>query len=212
MLIYHCPNLEELSIEGFSVHSIDAYRLVQGRWPHLRKLSLGDVIVDLNPPHLNPDPTSEPEKLPSIRFLELHPKIRSLRTSQHALTSAHLSSLSPSSLPDLVEFSGTLEQLQTLAPSHHHPHRIDISRRLKSVGFHEAMVMREVTHLAICNALQGLENLTTLRISFVLHSIYESGSLLRSLVGSCPKLERLDLGCGHVPSFTLVGRLLLGLE
>jgi hypothetical protein len=68
------------------------------------------------------------------------------------------------------------------------------------------MVMREATHLAVCNVLRGLENLTMLRISFVLHSIYESGSLLRSLVGSCPRLERLDLECGHMPSFTLVGR------
>jgi len=45
-----------------------------------------------------------------------------------------------------------------------------------------------------------------LRLSFVLHSIYESGSLLRSLVGSCPRLERLDLACGRMPSFTLVSR------
>ncbi|KIM83187.1 hypothetical protein PILCRDRAFT_819402 [Piloderma croceum F 1598] len=203
MLISRCPDLEELSIEGFSIHSIDARRLVQGRWPNLRKMTLGDVIVDLNLNPVNPDPTLELEKLPSIEFLEAHPRLQSLRTSQHVLAPAHLSSLSASSFPDLIEFSGTLEQLQTLAPSHPHSHRIDTSRQLKSVGFHQPMVMREVTHLAVCNVLQGLENLTTLSISFVLHSIYESGSLLRSLVGSCPRLERLDLGCGHMPSFTL---------
>jgi hypothetical protein len=208
MLISRCPNLEELSIEGFSIHSIDAHRLVQGRWPNLRKMTLGDVIVDLNLNPVNPGPTLDLEKLPSIEFLEAHPKLQSLHTSPHALAPAHLSSLSPSSFPALIEFSGTLEQLQTLAPSHphSHSHRIDTSRQLKSVGFHEPMVMREVTHLAVCNVLRGLENLTMLRISFVLHSIYESGSLLRSLVGSCPRLERLDLECGHMPSFTLVGR------
>jgi hypothetical protein len=211
MLISRCPNLEELSIEGFSIYSIDARRLVRGRWPNLRKLTLGDVIVDLN---LNPDipsPILEAQKLPSIEFLEAHPKLQSLHTSQHVLAPVHLSSLSPSSFPDLIEFSGTLEQLQAVAPSHTHIHthspRIDTSRQLKSVGFHEPMVMREVTLLAVWNVLRGLENLTTLRISFVLHSIYESGSLLRSLVGSCPRLERLDLGCGRMPSFTLVGFL-----
>jgi hypothetical protein len=205
MLISRCPDLEELSIEG-SIHSIDASRLIQGRWPNLRKITLGDVIIDFNLNPVNPDPMLELEKLPSIEFLEAHPKLQSLRTSQHALAPAHLSSLSPSSFPELIEFSGTLEQLQTLAPSHQHTHRIDMSRQLKSVGFHEPMVMREVTHLAVCNVLQGLENLTMLSISFVLHSIYENGSLLRGLVGSCPRLERLDLGCGRVPSFTLVGR------
>lgn len=205
MLIYRCLNLEELSIDGCSDLPIDVRRLVNGRWPHLRKLTLGEVMLD----HL--DPTSVTEKRPCIDFLEAHPKLQSLRISRHALTPAHLSSLSHSSFPDLVDFSGTLEQLQTIAPAptHPHTHLYNPSRQLRSVGFSEPMLMRDVTPLAVSVALQGLKNLTTLRISFVLHSMYESGSLLRSLVGSCPRLERIEMECAHKPSFSMVSNDIL---
>jgi len=40
-------------------------------------------------------------------------------------------------------------------------------------------------------------------VSFLLQSMYESGSLLRSIVGVCPRLERMELACGHKPAFPL---------
>lgn len=37
----------------------------------------------------------------------------------------------------------------------------------------------------------------------MLHSMYDSGNLLRSLIASCPQLRHLELTCGHKPSFQL---------
>jgi hypothetical protein len=204
MLIDRSPNMEELSIDGFSVHPVDGRRLVQGRWPHLRKLILGDVILDLHPLNApaNPNLTSLSEQSPSIQFLEAHTKLRSLSTSRHVLTPAHLSSLSTSSLPHLTEFSGTLEQLQSLTSSS----PLSTST-LKSIIFREPMVMRDVTPFVISAVLQGLQNLRELKVSFILQSMYESGSLLRCVVACCPRLERLELACGQKPAFRLVSFL-----
>lgn len=74
---------------------------------------------------------------------------------------------------------------------------------LKSVTFSDPMLTRELTPLAIAVVLQRLKNLTRLRVSFVLHSMYDSGSLLRSLFTACPVLEHLELTCAHRPSFQL---------
>lgn len=190
MLIDRSPDLEELCIDGFSpLHSTGTLPLIHARWPKLRKLTLGDGVVDLS--MFNP---IGQDKHPFIAFLDAHPKLESLRTSRHALPPAQLATLDPTALPVLKEFSGTLEQLQTLATHH---------TSLTSVVFHEPMLMRDVTPLAVSATLQEITSLTTLRISFVLYSMYESGSLLRSLVGCCPNLVRLELVCGHKPSFPI---------
>ena len=203
MLLNRSPALEELSIDGHSVNPIDAHRLIQGRWPYLRKLTLGDVVVDLH----SSTTTQRDQKPQYIQFLEAHPKIQSLRTPRH-ISPRDLSYFSPSSLPHLTEFSGTLEQLQSLTsdptPFPSSPSPQNIKKTLQTITFHEPMLMRDATPLVISGLLRGLQNLRVLKVSFVLQTMYESGNLLRGVVGCCPRLEVLELGCGCKPPFLLV--------
>lgn len=192
MLLDRCPNLEELCIDGFSAHPTDMGRLVQGRWPKLRTLVLGDVVVDMGASQ------TPGAKRPFIEFLEEHPNLEVLTASRHALSPARLSAMEPTALPLLQQFTGTLEQLQIIAPNH---------PSLTHVGFAEPMLMRDVTPLAVSLVLQGMTHLESLSIGFVLGSMYESGNLVRSLVTACPRLKRLELVCGHKPSFPLVSNI-----
>jgi hypothetical protein len=192
MLIDNCPNLEELSITGLSPHPTDSQRLIQGRWPKLRKLSLGDAAFG----DLQTD---------TADFFKAHRELQALHTSRHALSPTHLtSSLSidhePKSfaLPHLTEFSGMLEQLQALTALGH--------STLTTVGFDEPMPMHDdhISPLAVSVVLRGLPYLTTLSISFVLHSAtFENGHLLKLLVSSCPRLVHLEFGCAEKPSFPI---------
>ena len=167
----------------------DAHLLVQGRWPKLRKLTLGDVSIDWL--HGPIDPT---QKRPFITWLEAHTRLESLNLSRHTIQSAHLSDLDSTCL-HLSSFSGTMQQLQAL------PH---IHSSLKSVSFREPLFTRDISPQSVAGLLQGLSSLTELKISFMLHSMYDSGNLLRSLIVSCPRLRHLDLTCGSKPSFQLV--------
>ena len=146
MLVGRCPNLEELSINGLSSHPSDARRLMQGRWPKLRKLTLGGVAL-------------EDLQASTGEFFRAHQELQSLHTSRHALSPSHLSSSlsvdreSNSNsliLPHLTEFSGTLEQLQALLALGH--------VTLTTVGFDEPMPMHDVniSPLALSVALRGL--------------------------------------------------------
>ncbi|PFH53722.1 hypothetical protein AMATHDRAFT_137017 [Amanita thiersii Skay4041] len=188
MLINKCPNLEELIMEGVSSMPIHTHFLVEGRWPNLQKLVLGDVSVDWMTRPLNPG-----EKRPFIAFLESHQNLRVLGVSKHTVLPNHLTSINPDHL-QLTSFSGTHQQLLAI------PHLFPV---LKSVTFREPVETREVSAPAVANLLRELTSLTELKISFTLHSMYDSGSLLRSLIQSCPHLQHLELTCAHKPSFQL---------
>ncbi|KAJ7217774.1 hypothetical protein GGX14DRAFT_597883 [Mycena pura] len=187
MLFKRCPNLEELVIEGYSPFPADARYLVDGRWPNLHKLSLGDISVDWT--------TSAPPplKCPFITFLEAHPDLQNLSLSRHNIDPVQLSSLDRDVLK-LTSFSGTLSQLQALSHSYH---------SLKSLTFRDAVLSRDVTTMTIANILQQLSALTELNITFKLHSPYDSSSVLRALISSCPRLQHLQLSCIRKTSFQL---------
>ncbi|KAJ6625876.1 hypothetical protein B0H10DRAFT_2211745 [Mycena sp. CBHHK59/15] len=121
MLFKRCPNLEELVIEGYSSFPADARCLVDGRWPNLHKLSLGDISVDRT---VVASPTT---KCPFITFLEAHTELQSLGLSRHNIDPTQLISLDRDTLK-LTEFSGTLPQVQAL------PH---IYSSLKSLTFRD---------------------------------------------------------------------------
>jgi hypothetical protein len=95
LLIVRCPHLEELVLCGTSTVPADIHFVVDGRWPKLRKLSLGDVSIDLFP-------LASGEKRPFITFLEEHPSIDSLSLSRRTIQPHHLSTLSPTALERLV--------------------------------------------------------------------------------------------------------------
>uniref|UniRef100_A0A0W0EX11 F-box domain-containing protein n=1 Tax=Moniliophthora roreri TaxID=221103 RepID=A0A0W0EX11_MONRR len=191
MLIERCPNLEELAIDGISTFPTEAHHILEGRWPKLRKLILGDVVVD------RPGMATGTSRSPFIDFLEAHPLLEDLSLSRANVGHTELSSLNPDTFK-LRSFSGTLEQLQAMPHAHHY---------LESVTFRESMQTREVTSLVVAGLLQRLTSLTKLKISFTLHSMYDSGNLLKSLIASCPNLRHLELVCGHRPSFQIVRQL-----
>ncbi|EIW83192.1 hypothetical protein CONPUDRAFT_89162 [Coniophora puteana RWD-64-598 SS2] len=188
MLIKRCPDLEELYIDGASFDPGTVHPLCHGRWPRLRRLGVGDIVLDWH--RLRNNDT----KRPFIEFLEAHPQLRSLRTSRHALNPAHMSDLDIDALPHLEEFTGSLEHLQVIAAAH---------PDIKHVTFNEPMIIRDLAPMVIVNVLQNLHSLNTLDISFAFHSTYESGSLVRSLVGACPNLVNFSLTCARKPSLQL---------
>ncbi|KIJ68133.1 hypothetical protein HYDPIDRAFT_148467 [Hydnomerulius pinastri MD-312] len=187
MLIRRSPDLEELHIAGLPFTSSQpVHPLCHARWPLLHTLSLGDILLDWEP--------RAGVKPPFIAFLEAHPGLRSLRTSRAALNPALLSSLVPGSLPELTHFGGALEHLQGLA---------NISPQITSVALDEPLLIRDLAPLLVAGVLQGLKNLTALRVCFVFQSAYECGSLLRSIASACPGLTRLEVICARKPSFTI---------
>ncbi|KAF9073589.1 hypothetical protein BDP27DRAFT_1417065 [Rhodocollybia butyracea] len=191
MLMDKCPNLQELVIDGVSPFPVDARTLSAARWPNLRRLVLGDIAVDWLP---GAALTAPEAKSPFIEFLEAHgPTLQSLGLSRSNVSHTRLATMSPDAVK-LRSFTGTLEQLHSIPHMH---------KYLECVAFREPLRTREVTALAVAGLLQKLTSLTKLRISFMLHSMYDSGNLLRSLVASCPKLIHLELACGHKPSFQL---------
>jgi hypothetical protein len=193
MLVENCPDLEELSVEGTIAHPTEAALLLRGRWPRLRKLILGDTVFDWREGIATG--SSQEVKRPIIQFLEAHPTLETLGLSRHSMQPGLLSSMSPVAMPKVTHFNGTLEHLRTLPQIH---------SSLKNLTFRDSMSTRELAPLAVAAVLQSLTSLSQLRISFILHSVYDSGSLLRSLVLSCPRLAHLELTCAHKPSFQLV--------
>ncbi|ETW80979.1 hypothetical protein HETIRDRAFT_434843 [Heterobasidion irregulare TC 32-1] len=191
MLIKRCPRLRELVLDGISPENpVDAHRLTRGRWPLLRKLVLGDIVLDW---HSAVNPAA---KRPFITFLEEH----------RALEQLHLLGYQPSvSAPDLLAavhrgalagvaaFSGTLDQVQAL------PHRA----ALRALCVTDPILLRESTPLAVAGVLQTLPALASLTIAFVLEHGYDNGGMLRTLVAACPHLQHLDLTCARKPSFTI---------
>lgn len=190
MLILRCPHLEELTIDGVSAIPTDVHRLVEGRWPTLKRLNLGDICIDW---FQNPA-----DKRPFIAFLEAHPYLESLSLSKHTIQPNHLAVLDSTSLNHLTSFSGTHRQLQALP--HIHP-------LIKSLTLRDPLEAHEMPAPAVASLLRELTSLQSLKITFTLHSMYDSGNFLRSIIRSCPMLRHLDLTCGPKPSFKLVRTL-----
>ncbi|CAK5281631.1 unnamed protein product [Mycena citricolor] len=186
MLFQRCPNLEELVIEGHSPFPVDVRCLTEGRWPHLHKLRLGDVAVDWTTP-----PTTG--KGAFIAFLEAHDGLHSLGLSRHNVDHRHLTALEPDILK-LSSFTGTFPQLQTLVSTYPH---------LMSLTFREPLWSRDVMTMTLSSVLQQLPALTQLNVTFLLHSPYDSSSILRALMSSCPNLRDLKLSCIRTSSFQL---------
>ncbi|KAG1739270.1 hypothetical protein EDB19DRAFT_1635797 [Suillus lakei] len=188
MLIRRSPDLEELHVLGGPlILDGTVHPLCSARWPLLHSLSLGDIMLDWS---TGPGPMSS--KRPFIAFLEAHPGLRFFRTSRTALSPHVLPSLDPSALPHLTHFAGSLEHLQALAPSH---------PQITHLAIEEPLIIRDLAPLLVAGVLQSLRCLTELRIAFVFHSSYESGSLIKNLVGACPGLTTLEITCARRSSF-----------
>src|SRR6266478_4634458 len=176
MLIKRCPNLEHLAVDGHSPHApVDAHGLLRGRWPNLRSLLIGDVVLDWHV-ELNPALSK-----PFRTFLEAHHNIESLHLQCHAPSVASppvLSDLQPDALAKLTTFSGALVQAQAL-PAHDH-------ESIKTLRVPDAMILHNSTQLSVSASLGSLPAPSSLTIASRLVQGYENGSVLRSIVSACP--------------------------
>jgi len=192
MLVKRCPNLEQLAIDGYSPHApVDAHGLVRGRWPKLRSLLIGDVVLDW---HVELNPALG---RPFRAFLEAHRTLEQLHLHSHAPSVAApsvLANLDPDALTKVSTFSGALAQAQVL------PSRAT----LKTLRVPDALVLREGTSLSVSASLAVLPALASLTIAFRLEQGYDNGSVLHAIVGACPHLRHLDFTVTCRPSFTIV--------
>lgn len=192
MLIKRCPNLEHLTIDGHSPHApVDAHGLLRGRWPNLRSLFIGDVVLDW---HIGLNPALGK---PFRTFLEAHRNLESLHLQSHAPSVASpsvLSDLQADALAKVTSFSGALVQAQVL------PAR----EMLKTLRVPDAIILRDSTQLSVSSSLGLLPALTSLTIAFRLEQGFDNGSALRTIVAACPHLRHLDLTVACRPSFTVV--------
>ncbi|KZT29125.1 hypothetical protein NEOLEDRAFT_1107909 [Neolentinus lepideus HHB14362 ss-1] len=194
MLIKRCPNLEVLTVDGISARPGDARILYSARWPKLRTLVVGPILLQREAHLFNVQ-----EKPPFATFLESHHNLRSLHLTSHAggLSAADLQALDADALPELSEFCGSLSQLQALPRS--------VLKSIKSARFPEPLLLREVTPpLTVSMVLQTLSSLTHLSINFVLQSgYYDNIGVLKTIVSNCPLLTKLDIICSSQPAFYL---------
>jgi hypothetical protein len=194
MLIKRCPNLEHLAIDGHSPHApVDAHGLVRGRWPKLRSLLIGDVVLDW---HVGLNPALD---RPFRSFLDAHRNLEALHLQSHAPSVAApgvLADLNTDALAKVSTFSGTLVQAQVL------PARVS----LKTLRVPDALPLRESTPLSVSSSLGMLPALVSLTIAFRLEQGYDNGSVLRAVVAACPHLRHLDFTIACRPSFTIVNK------
>lgn len=221
MLVYRCPYLESLAITGTAPDASDAFPPYRTRWPCLRRLTVGDGVLG----DFNAIPPGQPSIHSFVDFLEQHPTLEGLHILGNSdFNHAHLARLEEEALPSLTEFTGSLDHLRALLSRSQGANMnmnaqmlwgaqwgqgdiasdTPLAKTLQRVCLPEPMQLRELTPLSISRVLSDLTALTSLTITFVLHSGYDSNSVFRTIVASCPQLLHLDLTCTSKPSFYLV--------
>ncbi|KAH9839509.1 uncharacterized protein C8Q71DRAFT_515344 [Rhodofomes roseus] len=220
MLVQRCPYLESLAIAGTSFESSDVFPLYRIRWPCLRRLTVGDVFPG------NLAPPGQMGFHPFVDFIERHPTLEGLHLLGHSdIHHLDLARLEDDAVPHLTEFTGSLDHLRALISrgqgqgagananaqvlwgaqwGQHVPlGDTSLAKTLKRLCLPEPMQLRELTPLSISRVLTDLTALTSLTITFALHSGYDSNGVFRTIVSSCPQLLHLDLTCTSKPSFYL---------
>ncbi|KAJ7158293.1 hypothetical protein C8R43DRAFT_1105626 [Mycena crocata] len=183
MLIERSPRLKQLRIDVSqrSRRVWDTRRVVQGRWPLLHDLELGDCSMAGNG-------TSRIfMETPFMRFLAAHPELERLRLpSLSSFPKAIV--LPPSSLPNLREFAGNVGHIRGLPNL---PHITTLS--LVHQPLSEKMVA------LVCGTLKHMKSLTSLSIWLHLDSQSDHYAVFRNLLDSCRNLTHLDLACSETP-------------
>ncbi|KAI0093044.1 hypothetical protein BDY19DRAFT_989723 [Irpex rosettiformis] len=191
MLIHRCPDLESLTLDCI----LDS-DLSSANWPHLRSLNLGSNSIDSH------TIASFLDRHTSIEYLSLHPS-----------NPIDLSSLSEDALPHLKRFSGSVDQLTSLAcrgpspsqtyqatsrfsldhPQAQFPLTHPLSRSLESLILSECIPIGQLTPFAMYSILVGMKKLTSLKVMFDADTEYDPSAVLKTIVAAQPKLENLDI-------------------
>ncbi|KAJ7269876.1 hypothetical protein C8J57DRAFT_323006 [Mycena rebaudengoi] len=185
MLIERSPRLEQLRIDVSqrSRRVWDTRRVVEGKWPRLRDLELGDCSMAGNG-------TGSPRmymETPFMRFLAAHPELERLRLPSLSSFPKAIN-LPPSSLPKLREFSGNVSHIKGLPNL----------ARITSISLVHQPLSEKMVSL-VCGTLRHMKSLTSLSIWLHLDSQSDHYAVFRNLLDSCRGLTHLDLSCSESP-------------
>ncbi|KAF7351203.1 Methyltransf-25 domain-containing protein [Mycena sanguinolenta] len=183
MLLERSPRLEQLRIDVSqrSRRVWDTRRIVQGRWPQLRDLELGDCSM------AGSGASRVLMETPFMRFLAEHPKLERLRLpSLSSFPRAIV--LPPTALPNLREFSGNAAHIRGLPNL---PHITTLSL------VHQPLSEKMVS--LVCGTLKYMKSLTSLSIWLHLDAQTDHYAVFRNLFDSCRGLKHLDLACSEAP-------------
>ncbi|KAJ7778310.1 hypothetical protein B0H16DRAFT_1301134 [Mycena metata] len=183
MLIVRSPRLEQLRLDVSqrSRRVWDTRRVVDGRWPQLRDLELGDCSMAGN------GSSRIYMETPFMRFLNLHPALERLRLpSLSSFPRAII--LLPASLPNLREFSGNAAHIKGLPNLPY----------IKTVSLvHQPLSAKMVS--LVCGTLKQMRSLTSLSIWLHLDAQSDHYAVFRNLFDSCRGLKHLDIACSEAP-------------
>ncbi|KAJ7267016.1 hypothetical protein B0H12DRAFT_1010601 [Mycena haematopus] len=183
MLLERSPRLEQLRIDVSqrSRRVWDTRRVVQGRWPQLRDLELGDCSMTGN------GSSRILMETPFMRFLAAHPKLERLRLpSLSSFPRAIV--LPPATLPNLREFSGNAAHIRGLPNLSY----------IKTLSLVHQPLSEKIMSL-VCGTLKYMKSLTSISIWLHLDAQADHYPVFRNLFDSCPGLTHLDLACSEAP-------------
>ncbi|KAJ7211243.1 hypothetical protein GGX14DRAFT_449608 [Mycena pura] len=183
MLLDRSPRLEQLRIDVSqrSRRVWDTRRVVQGRWPQLRDLELGDCSM------AGSGSSRIYMETPFMLFLAAHPALERLRFP--SLSSFPRAIILPaSSLPNLREFSGNVAHIKGLP---------NLPRITTLSLVHQPLSEKMVS--LVCDTLRHMRSLTSLSIWLHLDSQTDHYAVFRNLLDSCRSLAHLDLACSEAP-------------
>ncbi|KAF7325733.1 Dna polymerase gamma [Mycena kentingensis (nom. inval.)] len=184
MLIERSPRLEQLRIDVSqrSRRVWDTRRVVQGRWPLLRDLELGDCSMAGTPASSRMN-----METPFMRFLAAHPGLERLRLpSLSSFPRAIV--LAPTSLPKLREFSGNVAHIRGL-PNLPHIKKLSLVHQPLS----------EKTVALVCGTLKHMRSLSSLSIWLHLDAQADHYGVFRTLFDASRSLKHLDIACSEAP-------------
>lgn len=196
MLLERCPDLEELTMGGASParRLFDIRHVMSGRWPRLRRLVFGDIVLQLD----DESASSLDEKAFNDFFL-YHSKLDVIAL-QHAGGNPNMPSsflLPQYALPSIETFSGPLRYVRTLPQ----PTRL---KHLALTCLHHIPSSFPPT-LAVLYDLPSLISLTIwIDLSFGGRVPHDEGQMFRTLLAACPRLIHLDIMCLTRPTFHIV--------
>lgn len=204
MLIERCPRMEELSLSAPApAHRLfDVRTLVLGRWPRLKSITLGDMVLQSGS---RDDGTAIADYHAFMKFFAMHTRLRHV-SFQHSVGSATFPSsfsLPPSALPRLESFHGPLKYLRSIP----HPEKL---RFLTLMSLHHT-----TSSLApSCASLQDFPNLESLSVwvdlSFGSQApMQDESQLFSAFITACPSLRHFQLMCFTRPTFSIVSEELL---
>ncbi|KAF9482460.1 hypothetical protein BDN70DRAFT_892518 [Pholiota conissans] len=213
MLLERCPRLEELKIGGSfpSPRIFDIRHVTIGRWPCLRRITLGDMVLISQ---TKGEQQACKDHAAFMTFFAAHPNLRAVHL-QHTGGSAHFPSsfsLPDNALPNVTSFSGPLKLVKSLPNLHN-------LRDLTLTTLHHTTSSFPATY-AVLRDLKKLKSLSIwIDLSFGSSGSYAFGRtsgenmktsskyddihVLRSLATAIPTIKHLEISCFTCPPFSV---------